>query len=262
MKSVRHLFMPVLVIASFAATIAINGAAQIFRLNSTTVGEISNLYPVYFVPANYVFSIWSVIYFGLACYAVYQLLPTQRTNPKLRAIAPWVVVGNSANALWILFWHYEYIMTSVFMMTILLVSLLVIYYRLRMQDHDSDTRVDRWLVHIPFSIYLAWITVAMITNVSVALYVLEWNGFGLAPQTWSAIMIGVATLITLSVVVPWRDVAYGLVIIWAFIGIALNFPDEFAITSMAWTMVAVLSVVVIGFVGMYLYDILFKSVKK
>lgn len=259
MKSRRDIFTPILVAVTLAATILINGAAQVFRLNNTTVGEISNQYPVYFVPADYVFSIWSVIYTGLILYAIYQLLPRQRKNKKLRTIAPWAVFGNIANALWIMLWHYEYVFGSVMMMTLLLVSLLVIYYRIRMQDHDSDTAADRWLVHIPFSIYLAWITVAMIANVSVALYAVQWDGFGLEPQTWSAIMIGVALLITLSVVVPWRDIAYGLVIIWAIIGIALNFPDEPLIYNTAWTAVAVLSVLIIGFVGLYLHDHIFSS---
>jgi hypothetical protein len=75
---------------------------------------------------------------------------------------------------------------------------------------------------VPFSVYLGWITIASIANVSVTLVSINWNGFGIDSQIWATLVILVALLITLAVIATRRDVAYGLVIIWALAGIAVK----------------------------------------
>lgn len=78
---------PILVLAATLATILVNGLATTLPLNGQSTGEISDRFPSLFTPAGYVFSIWGVIYLGLISYAVYQALPAQRTNSRLRSIA-------------------------------------------------------------------------------------------------------------------------------------------------------------------------------
>jgi benzodiazapine receptor len=81
---------------------------------------------------------------------------------------------------------------------------------------------EKWCVDIPFSVYLGWISVATIANVSDYLYFIGWNGFGIAPQVWAVIMLMVATLQGLELAITRKDNGFLLVLVWAFIGIAVK----------------------------------------
>jgi len=155
----------VIVVVATLATIVVNGLASSLPLNGVTTGEISDQFAVYFVPAGYVFSIWGVIYLGLLGYTVYQALPAQRENAKLRRIGYLYVGASLANTVWLFLWHYQLFALTVPVMLALLGLLIVVYLRLEIGQR-SVTAAQRWLVNIPFSIYLGWITVATIANVT------------------------------------------------------------------------------------------------
>ena len=125
-------------------------------------------------------------------------------------------------------------------MFILLSSLIAIYLRLGIGKSKVSLR-ERIAVHLPFSIYLGWITIASIANVATTLVSVNWNGLGIAPETWAILIIVVALLITLVVTVTMVDFAYGLVVIWALMGIAVKQSQYQNIVLMAQ-----ISAVVIG----------------
>ena len=110
---------------------------------------------------------------------------------------------------------------SVILMFLLLASLIMIYLRLDIGKSVVDIR-EKLTVQLPFSTYLGWITIASIANVSVTLVSLEWDGFGISQETWATIIVIVALLIAMLVVFTRKDIAYGLVIIWAFVGISVG----------------------------------------
>ena len=170
------------------ATVTINILANALPLNGQNTGEISDRFAVYFVPAGYVFSIWGLIYLGLLAYAVYQALPAQRDNPRLARIGGWFLLASLANVAWIFLWHYEFIALTLAAMLALLVSLIAIYLRLEI-GRTAVPAAERWLVRGTFSVYLGWITVATIANVTALLYWLEWDGWGIDPQVWAVIML-------------------------------------------------------------------------
>jgi len=111
-------------------TIAVNGLANALPLNGQTTGEISDRFQVYFVPAGYVFSIWGLIYLGLGVFAIYQVLPAQRDNPRLRRVGYPFAFSCLANVAWLLLWHYEVFPLTLVAMLALLLSLIAIYLRL------------------------------------------------------------------------------------------------------------------------------------
>ncbi len=203
------------------ATITINGLANALPLNGQTTGEISDRFRVYFVPAGYVFSIWGLIYLALGAFAVYQALPAQRENPHLRRIGYLFALSCVANSAWIFLWHYEFFELTLVAMFGLLLSLIAIYLRLDIGRAQVST-TEKWLVHIPFSIYLGWITVATIANVTAVLYYLNWDGLGIRPEVWAVIMLVVGAGIASAVSISRGDIAYVLVIVWAFAGIAVK----------------------------------------
>jgi len=209
----------VLVVVAVVSTIAINALANILPINGMDTGELSDRYEIYITPAGYVFSIWGLIYTGLVAFAIFQALPSQRTNPRLRSIGTPFLVSSIANISWILAWHYQIVPLSLAIMLVILGSLIAIYLRLR-PEFKLVSVAEQWTTHIPFSVYLGWITVATIVNVTVIFDYFGWGGGGLSPEIWTAIMLGVATIVGLIMTQVRRDIAYGLVLVWAFAGIA------------------------------------------
>jgi hypothetical protein len=221
----KNTLQQILVILSIIVTITINVLADVLAINGLNTGAISDSFHVFFVPAGYVFAIWGVIYIGLIAYGIYQALPAQKNNPRLQAISWWVVLGGLANCAWIFLWHYEQFVGTLAAMLILLASLIAVYLRLG-SGLTKVTTGETWAVRVPFSIYLGWITVATIANVTDVLDYLKWNGFGLTPQTWFLIVIAAVLAISVLMSMNRRDVAYILVILWALVGIGYKFSTE------------------------------------
>jgi hypothetical protein len=226
-------------------TIAFNGLANALPLNGQSTGEISDRFQAYFVPAGYVFSIWGLIYIGWLAFAIYQLLPAQRDNPRLQRIGYLFAVSGAANMAWLFLWHYEYFVLTVAAMLILLLLLIAIYVRLRI-GQIQVAPLERWCVDIPFSVYLGWITVATIANVTAVLNYLQWDGWGLSPETWTVIMLIAGFCIASAVSLTRGDVAYMLVIVWAFVGIAVKHADVPVVATGAWATTALVGLMLVA----------------
>ena len=117
------------VILTILATIVVNALANALPINGQNTGQISDRFQVYFVPAGYVFSIWGLIYLGLIAFAIFQALPSQRENPRLRRVGWWIALGGLANIAWIFLWHYEQFPLTVIAMLVLLGTLILTYLR-------------------------------------------------------------------------------------------------------------------------------------
>lgn len=232
----------ILNLAALAATILINFLANALPLNGKTTGEISDSFAVFFVPAGYAFSIWGLIYLGLLAYAVYQLLAPQRDDPYLRSIDSLFLISCAANSVWLFLWHYELFVLTLLAMIILLLSLIAIYLRLDI-SRAPVSGTFKWLVHRPFSIYLGWVTVATIVNVTVVLADLNWSGWGISPEVWTVVVLFTGAAIAGLVLYRRGDLAYGLVILWAYIAVAVKnsgVPLVGTVAMIASVLVAVL----------------------
>lgn len=215
-----------LVAASFVFAIVINGAANLLPINGQTTAEISDRFRVFVVPAGYVFAIWGLIYLGQLAFIFQTLRPTKLDDALLRRIGLWPVAVAILNGIWILLWHYEIFPATVAVMVALLASLILLYRRAGFEftarPGSGISASDRWLVQVPFSVYLGWITVATIANVAA---VGNWAGvstFGLAPELVAAAVLAVGLGIAALVMLRTADVAYGAVIIWAYLGIVIK----------------------------------------
>jgi hypothetical protein len=221
------------VIVVILATITINILANALPINGLNTGQISDTFQVYFVPAGYVFSIWGIIYIGLIAYAIYQVLPAQKNNPRLQATGWWVVLGGLANSTWIFLWHYQQFVATLGAMLILLATLIAVYLGLH-AGQKKVTTGETWAVRVPFSIYLGWITVATVANVTDVLDYVKWNQFGISDSLWMVVILGAVLVIAGLMNFLRRDVAYALVILWALAGIAAKFPMEGSVTIATW----------------------------
>lgn len=231
-------------VLAVAGTLVVNGLANALPLNGKTTGEISDRFEVFFVPAGYVFSIWGLIYIALIAFAIYQALPAQRENPRLRRIGYWFALSCAANLVWLFLWHYEVFVWTIIVMLALLLSLIVIYLRLDI-GRQRVSRVEKWCVNIPFSLYLGWISVATIANAADVLDFLNWNGWGITPQVWAVIMLVVGLMLAAAMSFLRGDIAYQLVLVWAFIGIALKQADTPMVANSAWVVSGLVVLVLI-----------------
>ncbi|HCK66002.1 MAG TPA: tryptophan-rich sensory protein [Anaerolineae bacterium] len=234
-------------ILAIVLALAVNILATTLPLNNQSTAEISDRFLVYFVPAGYVFSIWGIIYLGWIAFAIYQAQPAQKENPRLRNLGYLFALSCLFNAAWLFCWHYNLFGLSVLVMLTLLSLLIASYLKLNV-GKTSVSNIEKWSVDIPFSIYLGWITVATVANVTDYLYLLNWNGFGLAPQVWAVIMLIIASALGFVMTFTRRDSGYVFVLAWSFAGIAVKQANESLVANTAW-------VVAVIMLGLAIYSI-------
>jgi len=179
--------------------LTVNILASTLPLNGQNTGEISDRFQVYFVPAGYVFAIWGIIYIGWIAFTIFQFRADQKESLRLRKLGYLFALSGIFNAAWLFCWHYNQFGLSVLIMLGLLGLLIASYLRLDV-NRVSVSTAERWSVDIPFSIYLGWITVATVANITDWLYLVEWNGFGISAPAWAVIMIIVASIVGLLLV--------------------------------------------------------------
>ncbi len=235
----------ILVLIAALGTIIFNILANTLPLNGLNTGDISDRFKIFFVPAGYVFSIWGLIYIGLIAYAIYQVLPSQRENPRLRSIGYLFILSCLANIAWLFLWHYEVFEYTLVAMVVLLLSLIGIYLRLD-TGRVKVTRGEVWAVQVPFSIYLGWITVATIANTTQLLYYLGWSGWGISPETWTVIMLAAGVVISTLMSLTRSDIAYSLVLVWAYVGIAVKHSETSIVSTSALVAAGLILVILIA----------------
>ncbi len=208
-------------VVAFIVTLIVNGLSNTTLIGGRTTAEVSNSYPTLITPAGYVFAIWGIIYILLGVFLVYQALPSQKDKPFQKQIGGLFILTSAFNVVWLFFWQNELLPISVVVIVAFLASLIAIYLRLNIGKSDVGLK-ERLCVHVPFSVYLGWVTIATIANIAVTLVSVGWDGFGLSLQTWAILVLAVALILDLAVIATRRDIAYSLVFIWALAGIAVN----------------------------------------
>jgi len=218
-------FLQIFNLIGFIATVIVNFLAVLLPIGLGTTQELSDAIPNLFVPAGITFSIWSIIYIFLGLFSIYQMRDIFKSDKiemkYLDNIGYFFFIGSLANVLWIVVWHYKLVPLSLVFMIVLLISLLFIYTKLNIGKSDAS-KMEKIAVNIPFSIYLGWITVATIANVTAVLVVLGVSSFGLLAEILTIIVIIVAVLITFAMLLLRKDYIYSFVIIWALLGIFIN----------------------------------------
>ncbi len=227
---------------AFLGTIAVNSLANIIPFNGLTTGELSDYYANLFTPAGYVFSIWGVIYLLLGVFSFYQLKADDAFHEKIDIL---FIISCVFNSVWIFLWHYQFLFLSLFAMFGILGSLILIYVRLGIGVTDVS-RDERNMAHLPFSVYLGWITVAPIANVAAFLVGTGWNGFNQAAINLTVGMIVIAMALTLINTYTRGDIAYSAVIVWALGGIL---QKQMSVPMIPQTAAVSMVLIIIGVLG-------------
>jgi hypothetical protein len=210
-----------------------NGLAGSGALSGRSIGAIANAYPTYFLPASYVFGIWSLIYLGLLAYVAYQLRPAWQDGDAASRIGSGWLANAALNTAWLSAFSFERFITAWLLMVALLANLIWIHERVGTGTRPLPHR-DRALVAGPFNVYLAWISVALIANTFQLVAVVGWDGFGIPGVAWACAMLVVAGLLAATMARRRASWAFPLVFAWAFVGIAARYPDVAPLRNVAW----------------------------
>lgn len=208
-------------LGAYLAMVLVNTLANIIPINNITTGAVSDAYFNLFAPTGLTFSVWGVIYLLLGVYAVRQVLALRpkaggSVDPLGIKINAFFAVSSLANILWIFAWHYRVILLSLFLMLVILACLIMISFPLRKMDPMTKAA---------FGVYFGWITVATIANVTTFLVSVGVpdNTVGATIQTAIVLLVGL-TIAGLTILIQ-KNVGYGLVLIWAYLGIYLKHVD-------------------------------------
>jgi len=207
-------------LVAFSLMIVLNVLSNTLPINNQTMPEISAKYPSLFTPAGFTFSIWGVIYLFLLIFVIYQAMPSQRSNATLAAISRPFQLGCLANGSWILAWHFDFLNLSLLIMLVLLVTLILVY-RVLLQEVQRASVVQHLALHLPFSLYTGWITLATLANVSAVQTGNGWDDIGLTAISWTLLKLAVAGAIGATVVLRFGDAVFILVVAWAAYGISV-----------------------------------------
>ncbi|MDD3809767.1 MAG: hypothetical protein PHS94_05800 [Erysipelotrichaceae bacterium] len=218
-KNIRFSSLGALV--CFLTMVLVNFLANALPLNGLTTGAVSDSYGNLFAPTGLTFAIWGVIYLLLAGYTIYQLKAGRDylLGNLITNLNNYYIVSSIANTIWIFAWHYKIIWLTLLLMAVLLISLIRIALLLKDEHFDMKNNI---LIRIPFFVYFGWITVATIANVTVFLVSLGYQGYPLAPDMMTSIILVVGAVIGFIATLAYRSVFYNLVLVWAYIGILIR----------------------------------------
>ena len=212
--------------------LVMNYLANALPLNGKNTGELSDSFPNLFVPAGITFSIWGLIYLLLIIYSIVQF--TGSNQIVISKISWMFGVSCILNALWIVFWHYGKLSLSLIVMLGMLLSLIFICIQIK--------EIQLGIIKAAFGIYLGWICIATIANVTALLVHYNWNGSGISEVNWTIIMISAGAIITAITLYALKNPFIGLSVIWAFAGIILKRQDDYRSIVMA----ASFAIIIVG----------------
>lgn len=204
-------------------TLVMNYLSNALPLFGNTNGQISDSLPNAFTPAGLTFAVWGPIFLGLAVFAVYQALPAGRGPRYDRLFWPFLL-GNLLNVAWLFAFQSLTFGLSVVIMLALLGSLIWLYLTVRGLQPLSG---EFWALQVPASLYLAWISVATMANITAFLVSagITDGVLGIGAQLWSALLVVIAGLVGTFFLLRYRDYAFAAVLLWAFLGVYLARPD-------------------------------------
>lgn len=217
------LLKQILVIIATLGTIAVNSLAGIGRIGGVTPKDISDKYYTSLTPSGYAFTIWSLIYFGLIIFSIYQALPSK--GERFRNLRSIYIISCVANCLWIYLWHYDQILACLAVIFVLLLTLVFINLNLR----NTKSVAETWFAATPFALYFGWVTVATILNSTIALVSLGIQTSETTTNILACALIAVAAVFGVIFRQVLSNSAYPLAIAWALTAIGVQQSGKTAI---------------------------------
>lgn len=205
---------------AYVFMILVNYLSVSLPIGGKLTSEISNKYHTLITPQNFTFSIWALIYGTLAFYVLYSFMVGYSGVLKdklIDKIAKPFFVNCLFNSMWLVAWHYEKIALSVLIIIGILLSLIYIAVKADINFFEK-INFSRGVVFIPFSIYLGWVSVATIVNISAFLVSLGFRG-GRYEHIYAVVVLSLGGLLSALAVFIKNNFPFALTVSWASFGI-------------------------------------------
>ncbi|RFA17925.1 TspO/MBR family protein [Subtercola boreus] len=199
-------------------------------------------------PAGGAFAIWSIIYLGLVAYAVWQLLPAQRTDARQRFIGYPVLLTLIMNAAWILSVQAGLLVLSAVIIVLLLIALCWAYGRIiSSRARGRRSVIGTLLTDGTMGLYLGWVSIATAANLTSGLQFAGFTGFGWSAEAWGVAVVGVAGAVGVLVALWSRgSISPTLSLAWGLAWVAVSrLTGTLESTPVAVTAIAAAAVVVV-----------------
>jgi hypothetical protein len=226
----------------FLLMITVNALANLLPIQGETTGAISDSYVNLFAPTGLTFSVWGVIYLLLGAFVVIDLIRVFKNDARIQTAdatrhALWFSISSLANGLWIFAWHSRAIGLSVLLMLVVLGSLILASFSTKSAD---------LLTRTAFGVYLGWITVATIANLTTWFVDLGVDGLASSSVVLTIVILLIGGLIASAFTWFQKDIAYGAVVVWAYLGILIKHLDPQAFQGEYVGIIVTVIVVMLG----------------
>ena len=217
----------VLVIVATIGMIAYNGLAAAGINNGVSPEVISDKYATVLTPAGYAFSIWILIFLGMAAFSFFQVLGANLQ--RFRSVRSLYIFSCLLNCGWIYFWHRDQIgmcVSIIFALLATLIGMLILFNRMGARSGSPFTKT-------PFGIYAGWVTAAAIVNFAISL---KYEDVELSASAWNvlgSLLILFAAALAVIVRMKLRNYFYPLAVAWALTAIAVKQGGQTAIVVAA-----------------------------
>ena len=243
--TVRQVVVLVSAVLAIVGSFIGSGAAGGTPIQEAAGGALSaDATPI--APAGPAFSIWSMIYLGLIAYAIWQLLPAQREDPRQRALGYPVAASLLLNAAWILSVQFDLLALSV-PVIVLLLAVLVWCFRITLATRPK-TVVETIVADGTIGLYLGWVCVATAANVAAVLVAAGFTGWGISADVWAVLVVLVAGAIGVAIAVRGRGrIAPSLSLSWglAWLAVGRLSGDLVSVPAAVAAIVAVVAVLAV-----------------
>jgi benzodiazapine receptor len=197
-------------------TLVINAMGAFGLINGLSQKEVSDRYQTLITPSPSTFSIWSVIYTFLII-SIFVMIVKQKDayyNRAVDEISLLFWLSCALNVVWIVSFSYNLIgLSAIFIFAFLLIMVLIVKKIGKIQTRG------RWLLPITFGLYSGWLFIATVVNIAAWLVSIEWGGFGISAEIWSAIILLVSVGLTFLVLKNTSNAVFPIPIAWAYFGI-------------------------------------------
>ncbi|WP_291910369.1 hypothetical protein [Chitinophaga sp. CB10] len=216
---------------SFVIMIVANILAVKIPINGVSTGEVADRFPSLFAPAGFTFGIWGLIYSGLLAFTICQQILAftgsreEQLRHHMQRMKHWYILSCILNAGWLFAWHYELIPLALLIICLLLLCLLHIHRNFSIYN-PAATLHEKLFIQAPFSIYLGWITVATLANLAACFAYAGWLVSHQAQVRLAIVLIGIASLVSMYMILYRNNILHALVSVWAFYGILYKRQTE------------------------------------
>ncbi len=213
---IRHLAVPV----ALLAMVAMGLLAETLPLGGRAPRELLAMFGNLFTPAPWALSIWWLIFIGMGMFTLYQFLPSQADDPAVARVDSLFLISSLLYIAWLFAWHFLWTGVSVVLMALLTAVVLIIYLQVTSRRTDR-TPAHRFMVALPFRVYLGWLTFSLLANLMAWFTSAESQFAPLGELGWTLVLIGVTVVIGAAVFLLRKDLFFNLPLIWGLVAIAV-----------------------------------------